>query len=604
MCALCNSMPPWAPERVALLSPAERAALYARMEAARQRFLASRPIIPSTSNSDLVEVSLSSTTNSEKQPLPSSKQSEPHRSELRPLEPQHSEPQHSEPQLPEPQLPEPQLPEPQRVEPQRSEPNLPEPHSAQDEIQLNQGQESADGFQSQIESQQQERQPGNELEATTSELQPSQQPQPFSQLTQPLQSCETSQPPPFRMSSLDVESDVDSYYTADSDTERDQPTVPLPSNMRPSTDVLDPVTITTTKEPETLQVPCISSLVTVPMQPPLSDFHSPDRAVANSHNSQLSDGDRSQSASLQSPEPPSDLGLRSGLPITTNGLEVHHIPNLLASPLNTDSQQSSKSSAHERRSKDRTDAPSIDHAHPSIEDAIHILTLDDIDGTKVAGSERYNTRLPNNPNISSGCVFDSPYDFSSTEIKTIDLHDAFDDTINDLRFHHSSNSVDAHSLHSLNSTKTYPLHEPISDTTSSKASGTPEVLKSTNKDPAENNIVRCSDCPAWRRRVQDLETQVEAQHAAIVAREMEITSLRARLENGSSHSSKSESRLLQECKSLRLTVEFLVSLPNSLYPFPEVVHLRISGYFCIVSELTNLKPCCSESFQLVKVSKT
>lgn len=635
MCALCNSMPPWAPERVALLSPAERTALYARMEAARQRFLASRPIIASTSNSDLVEVSLFSTAKSEKQPRPSSKQSKPHPSESRPLEPQPpkpppsetqlsetqlsesqlsesqlSESQLSEPRLPELQLPEPHCVEPQPVEPQHPDSNLHEPHSAQDEIQLNQVKESADGSQSQTKSQQQQRQqqqqqrhPGNELEAKASDLRPTQEPQPFSHLSHPLRPRETSQPLPFRMSSLDVESDADSYYTADSDADKDQSTVPPPSKMSPSIDVLDPITITPTKESETLQAPSTRSPVTVPTQPLSSDFHSPDRAVSNFHNGQLSDADHSQFTTLQSAGPPSDLRVRSRPSITTNGLEGRPTSSLLASPLNSDSQQSTKSSAQEQWSKDRTDVLPLDGAPPSIDDAFHILALDDIDGTKVDSSERYNTSLTGDPNISSS-VFDSPYDFSSTEIKTIDLNDAFDDNIEDSRLHRTSNSVDAHSLRSLNSNKTYPLHEPISGTASSKASGSPEVLKSTSRDPAANNIVCCSDCQAWRRRVQDLETQVEAQHAAIVAREMEITSLRARLENGSSHSSKSEPRLLQECRSLRLTVEFLVSLPNSLYPFPQVEYPRTSGYFRTVSELTNLKLSCSGSFQPVKVSKT
>lgn len=70
---------------------------------------------------------------------------------------------------------------------------------------------------------------------------------------------------------------------------------------------------------------------------------------------------------------------------------------------------------------------------------------------------------------------------------------------------------------------------------------------------------RCSDCQSWRRRVQELEMKVEALTAVVAARDMVIATMRARIGDGARHSSKSEARLVEECESLRVTTEFLVS---------------------------------------------
>lgn len=69
----------------------------------------------------------------------------------------------------------------------------------------------------------------------------------------------------------------------------------------------------------------------------------------------------------------------------------------------------------------------------------------------------------------------------------------------------------------------------------------------------------CADCEIWRARVQELELRVEALTSALAAREMEHVALRARVSDRIRHIPKSEARLAEECESLRVTTEFLVS---------------------------------------------
>lgn len=72
-------------------------------------------------------------------------------------------------------------------------------------------------------------------------------------------------------------------------------------------------------------------------------------------------------------------------------------------------------------------------------------------------------------------------------------------------------------------------------------------------------VLKCSDCAAWRGRVEELQLKVESLTAALAAKDIECASLRARFAGKMREPAKSEARLLQECESLRITTEFLVS---------------------------------------------
>lgn len=72
-------------------------------------------------------------------------------------------------------------------------------------------------------------------------------------------------------------------------------------------------------------------------------------------------------------------------------------------------------------------------------------------------------------------------------------------------------------------------------------------------------VLKCSDCMAWRGRVEELQLKVESLTAALAAKDIECASLRARFAGKVREPAKSEARLLQECESLRITTEFLVS---------------------------------------------
>lgn len=73
---------------------------------------------------------------------------------------------------------------------------------------------------------------------------------------------------------------------------------------------------------------------------------------------------------------------------------------------------------------------------------------------------------------------------------------------------------------------------------------------------------QCQDCERWRERVQELELKVEALTSALTAREMEAVALRAKTTPRGRHVPRNEAQLIQECQSLRVTTEFLVSLSH------------------------------------------
>lgn len=75
----------------------------------------------------------------------------------------------------------------------------------------------------------------------------------------------------------------------------------------------------------------------------------------------------------------------------------------------------------------------------------------------------------------------------------------------------------------------------------------------------------CFDCDAWRGRVEELQTKVEQLTIELSGREIECASLRAKCSGKIRPPTKNEARLRQECASLRVTTEFLVSLPFSTY---------------------------------------
>lgn len=69
--------------------------------------------------------------------------------------------------------------------------------------------------------------------------------------------------------------------------------------------------------------------------------------------------------------------------------------------------------------------------------------------------------------------------------------------------------------------------------------------------------LQCEDCEKWRTRVEELQLKVEALTSALAARDMEGASLRAKCAGKMREPNRSESRLIQECESLRVTTEFL-----------------------------------------------
>lgn len=68
----------------------------------------------------------------------------------------------------------------------------------------------------------------------------------------------------------------------------------------------------------------------------------------------------------------------------------------------------------------------------------------------------------------------------------------------------------------------------------------------------------CADCKRWRVRVQDLELQVEALTSALAARELE-DSMRARAAVRTNRLPRTTAQLIEECRNLRITTDFLVS---------------------------------------------
>lgn len=69
--------------------------------------------------------------------------------------------------------------------------------------------------------------------------------------------------------------------------------------------------------------------------------------------------------------------------------------------------------------------------------------------------------------------------------------------------------------------------------------------------------LQCQDCEKWRSRVEELQLKVEALTSALAARDMEFASLRAKSAGKFRAPNRNESRLIQECESLRVTTEFL-----------------------------------------------
>lgn len=80
-------------------------------------------------------------------------------------------------------------------------------------------------------------------------------------------------------------------------------------------------------------------------------------------------------------------------------------------------------------------------------------------------------------------------------------------------------------------------------------------------DSCDSNapMLNCEDCKAWRRRVEELQTKVEELTSALATKDMELASARSRQIMKGRDRTRNETRLLQECESLRVTTEFLVS---------------------------------------------
>lgn len=82
----------------------------------------------------------------------------------------------------------------------------------------------------------------------------------------------------------------------------------------------------------------------------------------------------------------------------------------------------------------------------------------------------------------------------------------------------------------------------------------------SNKDGRRG--IQCADCQAWKSRVIQLEAKLESLSSSLAIREMEVATLKSKIDQAGRFVPKSEARLMQECESLRVTTEFLVSSPS------------------------------------------
>lgn len=84
-------------------------------------------------------------------------------------------------------------------------------------------------------------------------------------------------------------------------------------------------------------------------------------------------------------------------------------------------------------------------------------------------------------------------------------------------------------------------------------------LQTTEIELEKANVpqLSCSDCTAWRTRVEQLQAQVEGLTATLALRDRECASLKAKYVGKGRELGKNEARLMQECESLRVTTEFL-----------------------------------------------
>lgn len=92
---------------------------------------------------------------------------------------------------------------------------------------------------------------------------------------------------------------------------------------------------------------------------------------------------------------------------------------------------------------------------------------------------------------------------------------------------------------------------------------TTEIALDSTPPRRDAALPHCFDCDAWRGRVEELQHKVEALTSALSAREMECASLRAKCSGKMRTPARNEARLVQECESLRVTTEFLVSFQCS-----------------------------------------
>eukprot|EP00177_Eucheuma_denticulatum_P008428 GFKZ01015322.1.p1 GENE.GFKZ01015322.1~~GFKZ01015322.1.p1 ORF type:complete len:521 (-),score=82.35 GFKZ01015322.1:1642-3069(-) len=84
-------------------------------------------------------------------------------------------------------------------------------------------------------------------------------------------------------------------------------------------------------------------------------------------------------------------------------------------------------------------------------------------------------------------------------------------------------------------------------------------LRTTEIELEKANVPKlsCSDCTAWRTRVEELQAKVEELTTTLALRDRECASLKTKYVVRGREPGKHEAQLMQECESLRITTEFL-----------------------------------------------
>lgn len=481
MCALCNSMPPWAPERVATLSPVERAALDARMAEAQRRFIASRvPPIDSTV---------------------------------------------------------PKLQPPVRRDLSRE-------RQDEDGDQDEQGQEQLD-----------------KPDATHGSK----------SIASPNVSQSLQVPSLSAGSLFDLESDADSYHTADSYSPLHVAPVEdldnLPTSLSP-----DEISTTTNR----------AAIVTEPVDLETSSSYK-HRGITVSNERPSFDAHPPLHSSLFSTGPTGGD--------TINGFkETSGLPG--------------KSDTSVPRENHNPSTTVID-MHP-LRPPVYPKSSDQILSEEGANCTAESADLSNDDIFDVLTIngVDEPHDAEQKHsLIQVDLNDSSNLSAISACPSHQQSPVS----NGLPQTSQLQELQYKSETFRGKDQTAMLIPTNVKTQVPSNDAVQCPDCLLWRHRVQELEAKVEALYAVIAARDMDSAYLRARLGDGGFNVARNEARLVQECQSLRMTAEFLVRY-SFLFHFRYFLHLSFIPFTCSLTDWIDifycLWPCGStRSWKAMKSNK-